>query len=65
MPARAFYILVHFFAVLCKTTTSNNRVIGVVEKVNARQLISFSLFEIKRRYYEFNSLPSQKLQRER
>ena len=39
MPARAVYILVHCFAVLCKTTTSNDQIIGFVEKVNTRQLI--------------------------
>ena len=38
MPARAVYILVHFFAALCKTT-SNDLIIDFVEKVNTRQLI--------------------------
>ena len=37
MPACAVYILVHFFAVICKTT--NDQIIGFVEKVNTRQLI--------------------------
>ena len=32
--ARAFYILVHFFAVLCKTTTSNDQILGFLENVS-------------------------------
>ena len=43
--ARAFYILVHFFAVLYKTTTWNNQILGFLENVSAwRQVfVSFSL----------------------
>ena len=44
--ARAFYILVHFFAVPCKTTTSNDQIKGSVENVNTRRLIFLSLFEL-------------------
>ena len=32
---RAFYILIHFFAVLCKTTTWYDQIQGFVENVNA------------------------------
>ena len=35
---RAFYVLVHFFAVPCKTITSNDQIIGFVENVNTRRL---------------------------
>ena len=31
--ARAFWIFVHFFAVLCKTTTWNDKVVGILENV--------------------------------
>ena len=41
--AGAFYISVHFFAVPCKTTTSNNKIINFVEKTNTRRLIFLSL----------------------
>ena len=53
--ARVFYILVHFFAVYCKTATSNDQIIGFVENVNTRRLIFLSLFKIESRPYEFNS----------
>ena len=43
--ASAFYILVHFFAVLCKTTTGNYQIRGFVENVNTRRrILFFSLF---------------------
>ena len=35
--------LIHFVAVPCKTTTSNNKIIGFVENVNTRQSIFLSL----------------------
>ena len=45
MPARVFHILVHFFTVHCKTTTSNNQIKGFVENMNAQRLNFYSLFE--------------------
>ena len=35
--ACAFYILVHLFAVLCKTTTSNDKILGFLENVSTRR----------------------------
>ena len=49
MPARAFYILVHFFAVRCKTTTSNDQIIGFVENMNTQHLLFLLLFELESR----------------
>ena len=40
--ARAFYILVHFFAVLCKTTTWNDQILGFLENVSAWQQVFLS-----------------------
>ena len=37
--ARAFYILVHFFAVLCKTTTWNNQILGFLENMSTRRWV--------------------------
>ena len=54
-PECAFYILVHFFAVPCKTTTLNDQIIGFVEKMNTRRLIFLSLFELKSRPYKFST----------
>ena len=51
ISARKFYILVHFFAVSCKTTTSIDQIIDFVKKVNTRRLIFFSLFEIESHSY--------------
>ena len=45
--ACAFYILVDFFAVSGQTTTSNDKIMGFVEKVNTSRLIFLSLFELK------------------
>ena len=42
--ARAFYIFVHFFAVLCKTTTWNDQIQGFVENVNTRPRLIFIFF---------------------
>ena len=44
--ARASYMFVHFFAVLCKTTTSNDQIQGLKENVSTRRLIFFSLSEL-------------------
>ena len=44
--ARASCIFVHFFAVLCKTTTSNDQIQGLKENVSTRRLIFFSLSEL-------------------
>ena len=46
MPARALYILVHFFAFYCKATTSNNQMKGFVENINTQRLNFFSLFNL-------------------
>ena len=40
--ARAFYILVHFFAVLCKTTTWNDQILGFLENVVEHTTVNFS-----------------------
>ena len=45
MPARAFYILMHFFAVQSKTKTSDDQIKGFEENMNTQRLIFFSLFE--------------------
>ena len=42
--ARAFLILVHFFTVLCKTTTWNDQIQGFVENVNTRRWMFHFLF---------------------
>ena len=56
MPARTFYIVVHFFAVHCKTTTSNDRIKGFAENMNTQRLILFSLFELESRHrYKLSS----------
>ena len=39
--AHAFYIFVHFFAVLCKTATWNDQILGFLENVSTRRWISF------------------------
>ena len=49
MRARAIYIFVHFFAVYCKTTTSNDQIKGFVGNMNTQRLIIlFCLFELKK-----------------
>ena len=53
--ARAFYILVHFFAVLCKTRKWNDHIKGFVENVNARRWISHFLSSLVRPSYQFGS----------
>ena len=50
--ARAFYILIQFFTVLRKTTTSNDQIIGFVENKNTQQLIFLSPFELQSRLYK-------------
>ena len=40
--ARALYVFVHFFAVLCKTTTWNDQIQGFVENVSTRRRIFHS-----------------------
>ena len=42
--ARALYVFVHFFAVLCKTTTWNDQIQGFVENVSTRRRIFHSPF---------------------
>ena len=44
--ARASCIFKHFFAALCKTTTSNDQIQGLKENVSTRRLIFFSLSEL-------------------
>ena len=39
--ARAFYILVHFFTVLCKTTTWNDQILGFLENGSVWRKIFF------------------------
>ena len=52
----AFYILVHFFAVPCKTATSNDQIIGFVANVNTRPSIFLPLLELELSLpYEFSS----------
>ena len=53
--AHAFYILVHFFAVPCKTTTSNDQILGFVANMNTQRSIFLSLFKLESPPYEFSS----------
>ena len=56
--ARAFYIVVHFFAVPCKTTTPNYKIIGFVEKLNTRRYIFLSVFELTKPSVQIQLLDS-------
>ena len=49
--ARAVYILVHFFAVLCKTTTWNDQILGFLENVTVWRQNPFSFSFLWRRSY--------------
>ena len=46
--ARAFYILVHFFAVLCKTAMWNDKILGFLEKgsVWRKMFFIFPYFDV-------------------
>ena len=49
--ARAFYYwhyLVHFFAVPCKATTSNDQITGFVENVNIERFSFLFLFKLEK-----------------
>ena len=52
---RAFYILVHFFAIPYKTTMSSEQILGFVGNANTRRLILLSQFELKSSPCKFNS----------
>ena len=56
MPRHVFYILIHFFAVPCKTTAANDQIIGFEENMNTRRLIFLSLFELESRPHKINLL---------
>ena len=49
--ARAFWFFVHFLAVLCKTTTWNDQVLGILENVNDGALFFVFCFGIERWYH--------------
>ena len=53
--ARALYVFVHFFAVLCKTTTRNDQIQGFVENVSTRRRIFHSPSQLERHSYQFSS----------
>ena len=55
--ARASDVLAHFVAVLCKTTTSNYKIIGFAENVNTRSYFSFLYLNLKA--IPTNSAPGQ------
>ena len=51
---RAFYILVHLFAVTCKTTASSDQIIGFVENMKMQQFILNSLLKLGSSPYIFS-----------
>ena len=56
--ARAFNILVHFFAVLCKTSASNDlKIISFAENVNTT--VNFFVFYLNLIAVTMNSAPGQ------
>ena len=50
-----FSILIHFFAIPCKTTTSNEQIKDFAENVKTRQVIFISLFDVEKHPYEVSS----------
>ena len=55
MPLHLRFTFGTFFSRSCKSTMSNDQIIGFVENVNTQQSIFLSLFERKCRPYEFRS----------
>ena len=53
--ARMFYILVHFFAVPCETTTSNDTTIGFLGESEHTVANFLSVFELKSHPYKLGS----------
>ena len=53
--ARALCVFVHFFAVLCKTTTWNDQIQGFVENVSTRRRILHSPSLLEPHSYQFSS----------
>ena len=54
--ARAFYIFVHFLAVLCKTARWKDKIQSFAENVNTRRWIPLSLSELEHRPYTWIQL---------
>ena len=51
---RALYAMAHFFGVLCKTSTWNDKIGDLLENVNIWQLIFVSFSKLYTHHYEFS-----------
>ena len=52
--ARAFEVLIHFQAVLCKTTTGNDPILRILDSVNHDGKFLIFLFGVERSLYTFS-----------